>query len=66
MYIQAARRGAIFGLVVLSSYTNAASNKTYQPWLDQARPVEERLQAFMAQLNETQMYAMVQGDTVVS
>lgn len=36
-----------------------------RPWLDKSRPAEERLQLFMLQLNTTQKYAMVQGDTVV-
>lgn len=37
-----------------------------QPWLNSSLPYEERLQAFIAQLNDTQKFAMVQGDTVVS
>ncbi|KAK9779271.1 putative beta-glucosidase [Seiridium cardinale] len=36
-----------------------------QPWLDTSLPYEERLLAFIAQLNDTQKYAMVQGDTVL-
>lgn len=45
----------------------AASNAlAVQPWLDTSLPYEERLQAFIAQLNDTQKYAMVQGDTEVS
>ncbi|KAL5316043.1 hypothetical protein ACEPPN_016918 [Leptodophora sp. 'Broadleaf-Isolate-01'] len=36
-----------------------------RPWLDKSRPAEERLQLFMLQLNTTQKYAMVQGDTVL-
>ncbi|TDZ38822.1 Beta-glucosidase [Colletotrichum spinosum] len=34
-----------------------------QPWLDKTLPFEERLASFIAQLNDTQKYAMVQGDT---
>lgn len=36
-----------------------------QPWLDVSLPFEQRLQSFLAQLNETQVYAMVAGDTEV-
>lgn len=36
-----------------------------QPWLNTSLGYEERLQAFITQLNDTQKYAMVQGDTVV-
>lgn len=45
---------------------NAALTLADRPWLDISRPYEERLQLFMLQLNVTQKYAMVQGDTVVS
>ena len=34
-----------------------------RPWLDTALPMEERLQLFLQQLNATQKFAMVQGDT---
>ncbi|KAL1626830.1 hypothetical protein SLS56_006646 [Neofusicoccum ribis] len=34
-----------------------------QPWLNSSLPVEERLKLFITQLNDTQKYAMVQGDT---
>jgi beta-glucosidase len=34
-----------------------------RPWLDPTLPNEQRLQLFLAQLNSTQKYAMVQGDT---
>lgn len=44
----------------------ASSTVAVQPWLNTSLAYEERLQAFVAQLNDTQKYAMVQGDTVVS
>lgn len=44
----------------------ATSTVAIQPWLNASLPYEERLQAFIAQLNNTQKFAMVQGDTVVS
>ncbi|KAH8647956.1 glycoside hydrolase family 3 domain-containing protein [Xylariales sp. PMI_506] len=34
-----------------------------QPWLNASLPYEERLLAFIAQLNDTQKFDMVQGDT---
>ncbi|KAK1671332.1 glycoside hydrolase family 3 domain-containing protein [Colletotrichum godetiae] len=34
-----------------------------QPWLDKTLNYEERLSSFIAQLNDTQKHAMVQGDT---
>ncbi|KAK1566143.1 LOW QUALITY PROTEIN: glycoside hydrolase superfamily [Colletotrichum navitas] len=34
-------------------------------WLSKSAPPEDRVQAFMDQLNTSQIYAMVQGDTVV-
>lgn len=37
-----------------------------QPWLDKTLPFEDRLRSFIAQLNDTQKYAMIQGDTEVS
>ncbi len=45
---------------------NAAFTVADRPWLDPTRSSEERLQLFMLQLNATQKYATVQGDTVVS
>ncbi|KAK1495323.1 putative beta-glycosidase [Colletotrichum cuscutae] len=36
---------------------------TVHPWLDKTLPYEERLLSFIAQLNDTQRHAMVQGDT---
>lgn len=44
----------------------AAAATPYLPWMDPARPTEDRLQLFLKQLNRTQIYDMVQGDTVVS
>ncbi|RDW78506.1 glycoside hydrolase family 3-containing protein [Coleophoma crateriformis] len=43
----------------------STTNATNRPWLDQSRTTEDRLKLFMQQLNETQKYAMVQGDTVL-
>ncbi|KAH9214722.1 glycoside hydrolase family 3 domain-containing protein [Leptodontidium sp. 2 PMI_412] len=43
---------------------NADLTVADRPWLDKSRPAE-RLQLFMLQLNTTQKYAMVQGDTVL-
>ncbi|KAI4914746.1 hypothetical protein J4E90_004778 [Alternaria incomplexa] len=42
-----------------------ASSQTLanRPWLDPTLPNEQRLQLFIDQLNNTQKYAMVQGDT---
>lgn len=45
--------------------TWASSVVATQPWLNTSLPYEERLQSFLAQLNDTQKFAMVQGDTVV-
>lgn len=55
------------GLVAALTACVGAStvNITGRPWLDQSRTTEDRLKLFMQQLNETQKYAMVQGDTVV-
>ena len=36
-----------------------------RPWLDTALSVEERVRAFIDQLNSTQKLNMVQGDTEV-
>jgi hypothetical protein len=41
----------------------AAGVLAVQPWLDTSLSYEERLLAFVAQLNDTQKYNMVQGDT---
>ncbi|EXF78508.1 hypothetical protein CFIO01_09723 [Colletotrichum fioriniae PJ7] len=41
----------------------ALTASAVQPWLDKTLPYEERLLSFITQLNETQKYAMVQGDT---
>lgn len=44
--------------------THAASQTlTDRPWLDPTLPNEQRLQLLLDQLNSTQKYAMVQGDT---
>lgn len=44
-----------------------ASNVTIasRPWLDKSLSTETRLDQLMLQLNESQIYAMVQGDTVL-
>ncbi|KAI0162958.1 glycoside hydrolase family 3 domain-containing protein [Pestalotiopsis sp. NC0098] len=42
---------------------SAAGVVAVQPWLNTSLPYEDRLLAFVAQLNDTQKYAMVQGDT---
>lgn len=47
-------------------FTWASGVAATQPWLNTSLPYEERLTAFIAQLNDTQKFAMVQGDTVVS
>ncbi|KAK2051217.1 glycoside hydrolase family 3 domain-containing protein, partial [Colletotrichum caudatum] len=53
----------VFALFVVVS---ALSLSVAEPlWLDKSAPTEDRLQAFMGQLNESQIYAMVQGDTVL-
>ncbi|KAH7374129.1 glycoside hydrolase family 3 domain-containing protein [Cadophora sp. MPI-SDFR-AT-0126] len=55
-------------VLLLNSNTllvNADLTISDRPWLDKSRPAEERLQLFMLQLNTTQKYAMVQGDTVL-
>ncbi|KAF9880083.1 glycoside hydrolase family 3 domain protein [Colletotrichum karsti] len=41
----------------------ASTALAIQPWLDKSLSFEERLDSFIAQLNDTQKYAMVQGDT---
>jgi len=57
---------AVTLLLALNSGVAGAVDLVDRPWLDVSRPYEERLQLFMYQLNITQKYAMVQGDTVVS
>ncbi|KAH6667600.1 glycoside hydrolase family 3 domain-containing protein [Halenospora varia] len=47
--------------VAFASNTTIAS----RPWLDRSLPTETRLDQLMLQLNESQIYAMVQGDTVL-
>jgi hypothetical protein len=46
--------------------TNSTQVNATRPWLDTSLPTEERLQLLVGQWNESQIYAMVQGDTVVS
>ncbi|KAK2022436.1 glycoside hydrolase family 3 domain-containing protein [Colletotrichum zoysiae] len=59
----ASAQSIAFALFVLVS---ASSLSVAEPlWLDKSAPAEDRLQAFMGQLNESQIYAMVQGDTVL-
>ncbi|KXH63708.1 putative beta-glycosidase [Colletotrichum salicis] len=41
----------------------ASTAYAVQPWLDKTLNYEERLLSFIAQLNDTQKHAMVQGDT---
>lgn len=67
-YIRAARFALAAALLLASNNigsVNADLTIADRPWLDKSRPAEERLQLFMLQLNTTQKYAMVQGDTVV-
>lgn len=46
------------------TYTRASTQSLNdRPWLNSTLPNEQRLQLFLAQLNSTQKYAMVQGDT---
>ncbi|KAF5523639.1 Beta-glucosidase [Colletotrichum aenigma] len=47
--------------LILASW--ASTSLAVQPWLDKTLPFEERLDLFIAQLNDTQKHAMVQGDT---
>ncbi|PSN62724.1 glycoside hydrolase family 3 domain-containing protein [Corynespora cassiicola Philippines] len=56
-------RSIIFLAFALASLEHPCFAKATQPWLDKTLPVEERLQSFLKQLNATQKYAMVQGDT---
>ncbi|KAH7308010.1 glycoside hydrolase family 3 domain-containing protein [Stachybotrys elegans] len=49
----------LFALPVVSALAGDS------PWLDKNLSPEDRLQAFIGQLNESQIYAMVQGDTVL-
>ncbi|EFX02499.1 glycoside hydrolase family 3 domain containing protein [Grosmannia clavigera kw1407] len=50
-------------LLFLGRFVVAAA--ATQPWLDESLDTELRLQMFLGQLNETQIFAMVQGDTVL-
>ncbi|KAL3427319.1 glycoside hydrolase family 3 domain protein [Phlyctema vagabunda] len=51
---------------ILCCHASAAIAADFDwPWLDVSRPTEDRLRLFMLQLNETQKFAMVQGDTVL-
>lgn len=62
-------RFGIAATTVLSlAGTSLALNVTVasRPWLDVSLPTEERLSLLMMQWNKTQIYAQVQGDTVVS
>jgi hypothetical protein len=54
---------AVLFLLQISSAISVISAK---PWLDVTKSTEERLELLMLQWNRTQIYAMVQGDTVVS
>jgi beta-glucosidase len=52
------------GLLYTLTRVHASSQTlAYRPWLDPTVPNEQRLQLFLDQLNSTQKYAMVQGDT---
>lgn len=52
------------GLLCTATRALALSqNLPDRPWLDPTLPSEERLQLFLGQLNASQKYAMVQGDT---
>lgn len=61
-------RAALAASILLASNLGSATadlTVADRPWLDKSRTAEDRLQLFMLQLNTTQKYAMVQGDTVV-
>jgi hypothetical protein len=58
-------RFAVPALLLAADSVFAATTLADRPWLDQSKPTEERLQLFMLQLNDTQKYNFVQGDTVV-
>lgn len=51
--------------LLVSCVSSTAAATVPRTWLNASLPSEERLQAFVAQLNITQKLAMVQGDTVV-
>lgn len=52
------------GLFIATIQALASSNvPADRPWLDRTLPNEQRLQLFLDQLNATQKFAMVQGDT---
>lgn len=62
-------RGTVWRVMTALSilgYT-AATNITLTdwPWLNVTLPAEQRLELLFAQLNTSQIYAFVQGDTVV-
>lgn len=50
-------------LYTLTHVHASSQTLTDRPWLDRTLPNEVRLQLFLGQLNSTQKYAMVQGDT---
>lgn len=60
-------RAVLVAVASLSAATTATTESAYadQPWLDPELPSEVRLQLFIEQLNETQIYNMLEGDTVV-
>ncbi|PQE23746.1 putative periplasmic beta-glucosidase precursor protein [Rutstroemia sp. NJR-2017a BBW] len=61
------KRGLVTaGLFSLLGFSSAANSTVADsPWLDIPLPTEERLQLLMLQLNTSQIYAFVQGDTVL-
>ncbi|KAI4674502.1 uncharacterized protein J4E88_008238 [Alternaria novae-zelandiae] len=52
--------GLLYALTQVHASSQTLANR---PWLDPTLPNEQRLQLFLDQLNNTQKYAMVQGDT---
>lgn len=57
---------SLIAVVFLSFSTHARTSTQSlvdRPWLNSTLPNEQRLQLFLAHLDSTQKYAMVQGDT---
>lgn len=60
-------RSVALGLLlpIFSLWATAQEASVDRPWLNPHLPTERRLQVLLAQLNATQKFAMLQGDTEV-
>jgi hypothetical protein len=67
MRLSSTGRAVLVAVASLGAATQATTENADadRPWLDPELPSEVRLQLFLQELNETQIYNMVEGDTVV-